>query len=76
MVSSQIHHAASDLNELVSEADTDFGSSGLKRPSAIRVTRLAVVEKGLLVGAIGEISEGRLLRIRRSLSKWIVGDNE
>jgi len=45
---------------MVNESDEDFGESGLKVASVIRVGRLAVVSGEILLGAIGEISRGRI----------------
>ena len=73
MISSQLPQEVADLDEIISEQDDDFISSGLKRASLIRIARLAVVEETILVGAIGEISPARLNRIKNRLSNWLVG---
>ena len=73
MISSQVRHYVPDFDEVVREGDSDFGMSGLKVTSVIRVGRLAVVNGSVLVGAIGEISSERLARIRRNLANWILG---
>jgi len=72
MVSSQIHHAAPEFDEVIREGDSDFSSSGLKAASVIRVGRLAVVEGRVLPGAIGQIAPERLERIKRHLADWLV----
>ncbi|MGQ9502735.1 MAG: hypothetical protein ACUVSF_13620 [Anaerolineae bacterium] len=51
---------------MVKEDDEDFKQSGLKVTSVIRVGRLAVVS-----GAIGEISDERLKRVKQNLSNWL-----
>jgi mRNA interferase MazF len=61
------------FDEIISEEDSDFTSSGLKFASVIRIGRLAVVQKTILVGAIGEISNDRLTRIKNRLSDWLIG---
>ena len=71
MVSSQISKAAAGVDEVVNSEDEDFSVSGLKGPSVIRLTRLAVVDDSLLIGAIGEISTSRLMILKRRLAKWI-----
>jgi len=73
MISSQLSHKVEGFDEVISEDDGDFFSSGLKQISLIRIGRLAVVEKTILLGAIGEISPDRLDRIKKKLSDWIVG---
>ena len=73
MISSQTHQISPPADELISESDADYKSSGLKRASVIRATRLAVVQDDILAGAIGEIGNARLARIRDHLAKWISG---
>ncbi len=73
MISSQLPQEVPDFDEVVSETDDDFISSGLKQDSLIRIARLAVVETNILIGAIGEIGTARLNRIKRNLSEWLLG---
>jgi len=74
MVSSQLSREVAGFDEIVSEKDDDFISSGLKQASLIRIARLAVVERTILLGAIREISPSRLDRIRNRLSDWLIGE--
>jgi len=60
-----------ELTEKITEYDEDFKSSGLKSNSLIRIDRLAVVNKSIILGKIGEISEKRLERIKEKLCRWI-----
>ena len=71
MVSSQLQQAEPGFDELVLPADADFADSGLKAPSVLRLTRLAVLEGGSLIGCIGQISNARLLTIRQRLAAWL-----
>jgi mRNA interferase MazF len=71
MVSSQTRHYLADFDEIVQENDDDFSESGLKSTSIIRTGRLAVVSGEILLGAIGKISDQRLIRIRKHLSDWL-----
>ena len=73
MISSQLSREFSSFDEIISEEDSDFTSSGLKFASVIRIGRLAVVHKTILVGNIGEISTDRLTRIKNRLSNWLIG---
>jgi mRNA interferase MazF len=73
MISSQTHQCFSPADELISESDGDYKNSGLKRTSLIRATRLAVVNRDTLEGAIGKLGEDRLTRIRINLADWIAG---
>lgn len=41
---------------LIGEADPDFKGTGLKRPSGIKLDKLFTLQKGLLLGELGELS--------------------
>ncbi len=71
MISSQFHQFIEDFDEIVSDDSEDFASSGLKSASVVRLGRLAVVDGSILVGAIGEISTPRLVRIKGKLANWL-----
>jgi len=71
MISSQTHQHIAGFDEMVQESDDDFGESGFKVPSVIRVGRLAVVSGEILLGAIGQISSERLGRVKKRLSDWL-----
>ena len=73
MVSSQLQQAEPGLDELVLPTDGDFVAAGLKAPSVLRLTRLAVLDGSSLIGCIGEISHARLLSIRERLAAWLTG---
>lgn len=73
MISSQIHTLIPELDELIGMEDPDFAISGLKQPSVIRILRLAVVNKSIFLGKIGQIDNERIKRIRRKLALWING---
>lgn len=72
MVSSQLHQADPDLDELILPSQTDFGTSGLKVPSVFRLSRLAVLDGNLLAGSIGSVDAARLMRIRQKLGRWMM----
>ena len=71
MISSQLGRAIQGFDEIVRTDDPDFRDSGLKTESVVRVFRLAVVEREVLLGAVGAIGSERLARIRTTLSAWI-----
>ena len=71
MISSQIHQAIPNIDDIIETTDIDFSNSGLKTASVIRLTRLAVVEETIFVGKIGEISTNRLTKLKKQLSEWI-----
>ncbi len=71
MISSQVHQGLPNFDETLTESDADFSQSGLKSASVIRISRLAVVEGNLLLGAIGQIDSIRLKRIKNHLADWL-----
>ncbi|RPH53014.1 MAG: type II toxin-antitoxin system PemK/MazF family toxin [Desulfobacteraceae bacterium] len=73
MISSQLHHAISDFDEVLTSRASDFEESGLKSVSVIRISRLAVVDSYILLGKLGQIDKQRLTRIKRKIASWIEG---
>ena len=71
MVSTQLSQRIEGLDEIIGPEDHDFKDSGLKAASLFRVSRLAVVERSIFIGVIGEIPTERLSRIKTSLAEWI-----
>ncbi|MDG5998075.1 MAG: PemK family protein [Candidatus Brocadia sp.] len=72
MISSNIDQLIPELDELIAPEASDFIQSGLKVPSIIRGSRLAVVDGKALLGTLGQINTERLHKIRQKLSKWIL----
>jgi mRNA interferase MazF len=70
MISSQTRQNVAGFDEIVQEKDHDFGESGLKATSIIRVGRLAVVSGDIFLGAIGKVSSERLHRVKKRLADW------
>jgi mRNA interferase MazF len=66
-----VFHYIEGFDEIVQENDIDFGESGMKVTSVIRVGRLAVVSGEILLGAIGQLSDERLSRVKKNLSDWL-----
>ena len=75
MISSQISHAIPEFDEIIEQNDEDFEVSGLKSTSVIRIGRLAVVNKNIIIGCIGNINSDRLERIRKNLAHWLILSN-
>ena len=72
MISSRIYQYDVKLDEIIIPQDSDYQDSGLKTGSIIRTSRLAVVDREVLIGKIGKISPERLRRIKNKLGKWIM----
>ena len=73
MISSQLRHEIPGTDEVVCQDDIDFPQSGLKLPSLIRATRLAIVASDMLQGAIGSLPDQRVRRVRKGIADWISG---
>jgi len=73
MISSQLSQQMVGFDEILAEENDDFIRSGLRQASVIRIGRLAVVQKNILLGAIGEISPERLEQVKKKLSDWLLG---
>ena len=71
MVSSRLHQAESGFDEWISPSDADFATTGLKVPSILRLSRLAVLDGSLWVGSRGSIIDERLEAVRSRLAEWI-----
>lgn len=72
MISSQIHQQIIDFDIVITSDDPDFEQSGLKLPSVIRISRLAVVDKNILLGKLGLVNKQRLAIIKQRLTNWIL----
>jgi mRNA interferase MazF len=71
MVSSRLIQSLDGFDEVISNEDADFITSGLKVSSAIRVARLAVCHGSAMLGSIGRIDDTRLHRVRNRLRDWL-----
>jgi mRNA interferase MazF len=71
MISSRLDQEISGFDEIITPNDPDFADSGLKAPSLIRISRLAVINGDILIGTIGQVDSFRLSRIKQKLSQWI-----
>ena len=52
-ISTQLHQNVEGFDEIISPADEDFKSSGLLSTSLIRLSFLAVLPRGRILGSIG-----------------------
>ena len=71
-VSTQLRQGVKGFDEVISRTDADFGSSGLREESLIRLGFLVVVPRSKIVGAIGSISPERHQRLLQRLSEYLV----
>jgi mRNA interferase MazF len=73
MISTQLSQAEPGFDEFLRPTDADFAQSGLKMPSVLRLSRLAVLNGSVLAGYIGAIDDQRLQQVRRRLADWVAG---
>ena len=71
MISAKTEQEVANLDNIIAMTDEDFVQSGLKSSSVFRLTRLAVIAASVPIGVIGEVSQERLILIRRKLARWI-----
>ena len=71
-VSTQTHQVVPDFDELITNQDSDFVTSGLVRDSLIRLGFLAVLPRQNILGSIGSISSDRHKRLLHRLSEYLV----
>ena len=71
-VSTQLRQVVKDFDEIISRSDADFGSSGLREESLVRLGFLVVVPRNKIVGTIGSISPQRHKRLLQRLSEYLV----
>ena len=70
-VSTQLHQYVENFDEVISPADADFESSGLRSKSLIRLGFLAVLPRRRVLGSIGSISTERHKRLLKTLSDYL-----
>ena len=70
-VSAQLHQYVENFDEVISPADADFKSSGLRSKSLIRLGFLAVLPRRRVLGSIGSISTERHKRLLKTLSDYL-----
>jgi len=74
-VSTQLRQQVPHFDELILQSDADFGMSGLRTDSLIRLGFLAIYTKDQVLGSIGEISMERHRRLRRQSANFLVSDS-
>jgi mRNA interferase MazF len=70
-VSTQLQQAVVNFDEVITPADPDFRTSGLKAASVIRIGFLAVLPKSDFKGRIGRISTARHKRLLTALADYL-----
>lgn len=71
-ISTQLWQAIPNFDEIISSADGDFLTSGLKGSSVIRLGFLAILPNESVLGNIGKISRERHNRLLQTLSAYLI----
>ena len=71
LISSRLHQATPEFDEIINSSDSDYITTGLKVASVIRLGRLTSVEPSVINARLGSISSERLIRIKKSLIDWL-----
>ncbi len=70
-ISSQLRHIVANFDETIAPGDVDFGASGIKGGTLIRLGFLAVLPESSLLGRIGTISTERQNRLLANLCRHL-----
>jgi len=73
-ISTQLHQAVPEFDELITKADPDFPTSGLVADSLVRLGFLAVLSRPRILGAIGRIAAEPHGRLLRNLGKHLMAN--
>jgi mRNA interferase MazF len=71
-VSTQLDKEVKGFDEVISDTDDDFQSSGLRASSLVRLGFLAVLPSRRIIGAIGSISSTRHGKLLKTLSDYLI----
>lgn len=71
-ISTQLHRRVVDFDEIISPADSDFATSGLKSESLVRLGFLAVLPSKNIIGSISTISTERHEHLLKKLAEYLV----
>lgn len=71
-ISTQLQHCVAGFDEVINIADSDFGASGIKTASLVRLGFLAVLPARDLLGRIGTIDDKRRRRLLANLSEHLL----
>lgn len=71
-ISTQLHQEVKGFDEVVDQTDSDFGATGLRTTSLIRLGFLAVLPRSAVIGSIGSVSPERHKRLLTRLSDYLI----
>src|SRR5437016_4141427 len=71
-VSTQLDKEVKGFDDVISRADDDFESSGLRTTSLVRLGFLAVLPSAQIIGKIGSLSSVRHRNLLENLSHYLI----
>ena len=71
-VSTQLDKEVKGFDEVISDRDEDFQSSGLRTSSLVRLGFLAVLPSRQIIGAIGSMPSTRHEKLLKTLSDYLI----
>ena len=71
LITSRDYQAVAQFDEILDPSEDDFGMTGLKTRSVIRLARLTSVESSIISARLGRISPERLKIIKSRLIAWL-----
>ena len=71
-ISTKLHQAVPEFDELLLAGDPDFVASGLSAPSVVRLGYLAAVARAKVVGRMGELPAARHRAMLARLGAYLV----
>ena len=71
-VSTQLDKEVKGFDDVISRADDDFESSGLRTTSLVRLGFLAVLPSVQIIGTIGSVSSFRHRKLLENLSDYLI----
>ena len=71
-VSTQLDKQVKGFDEVISDTDEDFKSTGLRTSSLVRLGFLAVLPSRQIIGVIGSISSTRHRKLLKTLSDYLI----
>ena len=72
-MSTQIRHHVLGFDEVISENDADYTTSGLRQASLVRLGFLGSLAEAQIAGEISRVGNERLNRLRRNLVQHLQG---
>ena len=71
-ISTQLQQQVAGFDEIITQQDIDFSTSGLVTASLIRLGFLALIPRNQIIGSIGSVASVRHNRLLTNLSDYLL----